>query len=168
MVAAASKKKFGNVGKKKGATLRDVPANKWVKTMAAHLKQEGKLVVPKITELVKTSHGRERAPQNDDWFYIRCAAVLRRVYLRPGTGCGGLGKAFANKKNNGSAPEHTVKASRGALQWACQALQKINLVKPGKIKGRVITKEGRKKVDSVAFNVKIHRKITSAKKTVKK
>jgi small subunit ribosomal protein S19e len=164
----ASKKRIGNVGKRKGATVRDVPANKWIKTMAAHLKQEGKLFVPNCTELVKTSHGRERAPQNPDWYYYRCAAVLRRIYVRPGTGYGGLSKAFGKKKNNGSAPEHTVKASRGLLHWCCRSLEGLKLVAKGKTSGRVLTKEGKKKVDTVAFNTLIRRRPAAGKKVAKK
>merc|ERR1711916_16348 len=76
-----------------GATMRDVSANKWVRAMAAHLKQSGKLFVPNCTELMKQSHGNQRAPENKDWFFYRCAAVLRRIYVRPGTGYGGMGKA---------------------------------------------------------------------------
>jgi small subunit ribosomal protein S19e len=30
---------------------------------------------------VKTSTAKELAPLDDDWLYIRCAAVARRIYL---------------------------------------------------------------------------------------
>ena len=159
--------KFGNVGKRKGATVHDVPANKWVKAMAQQFKREGKLMVPTCTEHLKTSHGRERAPQNNDWYYVRCAAVLRHVYLRPGNGYGGLAKAFANKKNKGTLPEATVKAATGPLHWACKSLEGLKLIAKGKAHGRVLTREGRKRADTVAFNVKIHRRIAGVKKAKK-
>lgn len=167
MVAATGAKKFGNVGKRKGATVRDVPAYKWVKAMASQFKREGKLQVPNIAELVKTSHGRERAPQNADWYYLRAAAVLRHIYLRPGNGYGGLAKAFAIKKNNGSKPERTTKAATGPLHWACKSLEGLKLIAKGKGHGRVVTKEGRKRADTVAFNVKIHRRNGTTKKAKK-
>lgn len=165
-MVAAAQSKIKRIGKRKGATLRDVNAWRWVKTAAAHFKQEGKLFVPRCTELVKTSHGRERAPQKQDWFYIRCAAVLRAIYLRPGTGYGGLSKRFGNKKNRGSQPEITTKAARGLLHWACRSLEGLKLVTKGKEGGHVITKEGRKKVDTIAFNVHVRR--FGAKKAVSK
>jgi small subunit ribosomal protein S19e len=173
MVAAKNTTKI-NVGRRKGATLRDVSANKWVRTMAAHLKQSGKLFVPNCTELTKNSHGNERAPQNPDWYYYRAAAVLRRIYLRPGTGYGGLGKAFAVLKNNGSRPEKTIKAARGMLHWVCRSLEGLKLVQKGKQSGRVLTRDGRRKCDAIAFNVKSGRKTVGAaagaagKKTAKK
>ena len=170
MVAAKGARKI-NVGKRKGATLRDVSANKWIRAMAQHLKQSGKLFVPSCTELVKQSHGNQRAPQNPDWYFYRCAAVLRRIYVRPGTGYGGLSKAFAIKKNNGSRPEKTVRASTGLLHWACRSLEGLKLIGKGKESGRILTKDGRRKCDAIAFNVKSGRKAVgtgAGKKTAKK
>jgi len=160
----APTKRFGNVGKRKGATVRDVPGYKWIRAMAAQFKREGKLLVPSCSEYVKTSHGRERAPQNDDWYYIRCAAVLRHIYLRPGNGYGGLSKAFGNKKNRGSKPERTIRAATGPLHWACKSLEGLGLIGKGQKSGRVVTRDGRTRCDTVAFNVKIHRKGTPSKK----
>lgn len=164
MVAA---RRPGNVGKKKGATVRDVPAAKFVKGLAAQLKREGKLMVPNIAEFAKTSHGRERAPQNDDWYYTRCAAVLRRVYLRP-AGLGGLSKPFGNKKNKGCLPEATIRAATGPLHWACKSLEQLKLLAKGKKSGRIVTREGQRRADTVAFNVKIHRRQLAGKKAAKK
>ena len=159
------KKNVGNVGRKKGATVRDVNSWRWIKAAAKHFKSEGKLFVPNCTELVKTSHGRDRAPQNVDWYYIRCAAVLRAIYLRPGQGTGGLSKRFGIKKNRGSRPEITTRASRGLLHWCCRSLEGLKLLAKGKESGRVVTKEGRKKVDTIAFNVLVRR---GGKATAKK
>ena len=164
MVATAQKNK--RIGKRKGATVRDVNGWRFVKALARHFKQEGKLFVPRCTEIVKTSHGRERAPQNEDWYYIRCAAVLRALYLRPGQGYGGLSKRFGIKKNRGSQPEITTRGARGLLHWACRSLEGLKLVTKGKESGHVVTKEGRKKADTIAFNVLLRR--TGAKKTAKK
>ena len=167
MVAAKGKKV--NVGKRKGATVKDVPANKWVRAMASHLKQSGKLFVPNCTEYIKQSSANDRGPQNPDWYYYRCAAVLRRIYQRPGVGYGGLSKPFGMKKNNGSRPEHFVRASKGPLHWVCKSLEGMKLIQKGKVSGRVITREGRRKADAIAFNVKLGKKgVMAAKKTTKK
>ncbi|EPY30128.1 small subunit ribosomal protein S19e [Strigomonas culicis] len=163
MVAPTNRNcKVRRIGKKKGAVLRDVNAWRWIKTAAAHFKREGKIMVPNCTEIMKSSHGRERAPQNKDWYYIRCAAVLRALYLRPGEGYGGLSKRFAKKKNNGSRPEHTVRAATGLLHWACKSLSKLGLLEKvndseGNPNGQRVTKKGRKVVDSLAFQVQIRK-----------
>ncbi|EPY29798.1 small subunit ribosomal protein S19e [Angomonas deanei] len=157
--AARNNSKIRRIGRKKGATLRDVNAWRWIKVCAAHFKREGKLFVPNCTEIVKTSHGRERAPQNPDWYYIRCAAVLRAIYLRPGEGYGGLSKRFGNKKNNGSCPEHTVRSARGLLHWSCKSLSKLGLLEKGLSDqgGHRVTKQGRKVADALAFQVQIRK-----------
>jgi len=151
-VGKDGKKRLGTVGKRKGVTVRDVSAWKWIKATAQYLKQAD-LFVPRCADIVKTSHGRERAPQNSDWYYIRAAAVLRAIYLRPGTGYGGLSKRFGNKKNRGSQPEITTRAARGLLHWACKSLTKMSLVTKGKESGHIITNEGRRCADAIAFNV---------------
>ncbi|CBZ30389.1 putative 40S ribosomal protein S19 protein [Leishmania mexicana MHOM/GT/2001/U1103] len=156
-IMAALKNKIRRVGKRKGATLKDVSAWRWIKTAARHFKQEGKIFVPNCTEIMKSSHGRERAPQNPDWYYIRCAAVLRAIYLRPGVGYGGLSKRFGNKKNYGSRPEHTVTSSTGPLHWACKSLTKLGLVEPGAQSGQRLTRKGHKFADSLAFQVQIRK-----------
>lgn len=42
----------------------------------------GKLEVPVWVDVVKTGTGKELAPYDADWFYIRTAAVARHIYLR--------------------------------------------------------------------------------------
>ncbi|RNF03981.1 putative ribosomal protein S19 [Trypanosoma rangeli] len=164
MVAAGGKSKIRRVGKKRGATLKDVHAWRWIKTCAKYLKQEGKIMVPNCTEIVKTSHGRERAPQNPDWYYVRCAAVLRALYLRPGEGYGGLSKRFSIKKNRGSRPEITTRASRGLLHWSCKSLTKLGLVEKCTESGHRLTRRGRKVSDTLAFQVHVRRFNTEKQK----
>lgn len=149
--------------KRKGATVRDVKTFRFIKVMASHLKQSGKLFVPNCAEYIKTSHGREKAPENPDWYYIRCAAVLRRIYLRPGTGLGGLSKKFGSKKNRGSQPEITTRAATGPLHWACKSLEGLKYISKGKVSGRILTKEGRRVADTIAANIFFHRKADATK-----
>ena len=141
------------VGKKRGASIRDAPSWRWIKAVAKHFKNEGKLFVPNCTELIKSSFGRDRAPQNPDWYYIRTAAVLRRVYLRPGSGAGGLSKKYGIKQNRGSQPELATKGCRGLLRSCLQGLERMKLLEKGKNQGRVMTSSGRKLCDTIAHSV---------------
>ena len=65
-----------------GVTVKDVASHDFVIAYAAHLKRIGKIEVPKWADLVKTGTTRELAPYDPDWYYIRAAAIARRVYLR--------------------------------------------------------------------------------------
>ena len=55
----------------KGVTLRDVPADKFISTYAAHLKKSGELAIPKWNNIIKTATYKELSPENPDWFYVR-------------------------------------------------------------------------------------------------
>ena len=55
-----------------GITIKDVDAHEFVKRYAVHLKKQGKISLPELVDLMKTSVSRELAPYDDDWFYIRC------------------------------------------------------------------------------------------------
>ena len=72
----------------RGVTVKDVAAQDFVIAYAAHLKRIGKIEVPKWADLVKTGTTRELAPYDPDWYYMRAAAIARRVYLRGGIGVG--------------------------------------------------------------------------------
>src|SRR5947199_1422496 len=111
-----------------GATVRDVDAHKFIKAYAAHLKRAGKLQVPAWVDLVKTGTGKELAPYDPDWFYVRVASIARHIYLRPGVGVGSLRVVHGNRKNNGSRPSHHADASGSINRKALQALEKLKIL----------------------------------------
>jgi small subunit ribosomal protein S19e len=55
-----------------GITVKDVDAHEFVRRYATHLKKQGKIALPELVDLVKTSVGRELAPYDEDWFFVRC------------------------------------------------------------------------------------------------
>merc|ERR1712146_540009 len=71
-------------------TVKDVPADAFIRKCADFLKRQPKFQVPKWADLVKTGHFKELAPYDEDWFYIRAASIARKIYLRPGVGIGAL------------------------------------------------------------------------------
>ena len=97
-----------------GVTVKDVTSHDFVIAYAAHLKRIGKIEVPKWHELVKTGTSRELAPYDPDWYYIRAAAIARRVYLRGGIGVGAFKRIFGGKINRGTRPE-TFQTGSGSV-----------------------------------------------------
>merc|ERR1712137_893943 len=96
------------------AKVRDVPADKFIKAYAAHLKANDKLQVPTWVDLVKTAPHKELAPYDPDWYYVRAAAIARRVYLRQGLGVGALRKQFGDRNTSrGTLPEKTTTMKGG-------------------------------------------------------
>eukprot|EP00766_Chilomastix_caulleryi_P006647 gnl/Chilomastix_caulleri/8906.p1 GENE.gnl/Chilomastix_caulleri/8906~~gnl/Chilomastix_caulleri/8906.p1 ORF type:complete len:116 (+),score=17.36 gnl/Chilomastix_caulleri/8906:2-349(+) len=87
-----------------------VDSQRLTTAIAAHLKHEGKLNVPSWVGDVKTSSYKVFVPDNDDWFYIRAAAIMRRLCKRK-AGVGALGKVFGGKTRKMVKPAKTAKAS---------------------------------------------------------
>jgi len=139
---------------KSSATVKDVPAQQFVSELAAHFKKSQKLELPEWHDLIKTGAYKQLCPQDPDWYYIRAAAVVRKIYLRGGIGIGAFSKIYGGSVNNGSAPAHHAKAARGLHRHILQQLQNISLVnKKKEKKGRYITKEGQRELDTIAAQI---------------
>jgi small subunit ribosomal protein S19e len=108
-----------------GITVKDVDAHEFVKRYATHLKKQGKIQLPELVDLMKTSVSRELAPYDEDWFYIRCASLARRLYVRQGTGVGAFSKVYGAKKRRGTLPGHFCRSSRGVIRNCLKQLMKV-------------------------------------------
>lgn len=138
--------------------MKDVPADKFVSALAQHLKS--KMKVPGWADIVKTAHWKELAPINPDWYFVRAAAVARRVYLRGGSPAG-LAKAFGGRQRRGARKPHFAEASTGLLRKILQQLEEIGLVAKAD-KGRKITAAGQRELDTVAGQIEVRSILTAA------
>ena len=111
-----------------GVTVRDVPAPLLIKAYAAHLKQTGRVDVPKWVDTVKTGAYKELAPLDADWFYVRAASVARHIYLRRSVGVGALKKLHGGRKNRGSRPSLHAEGSGSVARKVLQALEKMKVL----------------------------------------
>ena len=71
-------------------TVYDVPANKLIEAVARKLKEEGKVQPPEYVQYVKSSSHVEFAPEDKDFWYVRCASILRQAYVHGKVSVGGL------------------------------------------------------------------------------
>lgn len=138
----------------KGTTVKDIPAAKFITALAAHLKNSGKYELPAWHDIVKTSSARQLAPADADWYYMRLASVVRRVYLNGGIGVVQLTKHYGGSGKFYTRPSHFVAASRSPIRTALQALEKTKLIakKEGST-GRFITATGRRELDAFAASL---------------
>ncbi|CAB3288673.1 30S ribosomal protein S19e [Methanocaldococcus lauensis] len=132
-------------------TVYDVPADKLIQKTAEKLK-EMDIEVPEWVPFVKTGVSRERRPEQDDWWYIRCASILRKIYIYGPVGVSRLRTAYGGRKNRGHEPEHFYKGSGNIIRKALQELEKLGLVEK-RPEGRVITSKGRSFLDNIAKEV---------------
>ncbi|CAG7838142.1 unnamed protein product [Allacma fusca] len=118
---------------------------------ASFLKKSGKVKVPDWVDLVKTSKAKELAPYDEDWFYVRCAAIARHMYIRSPIGTNTVTKIFGTRKRNGATPSHFCRSSGSVARKALQALEGVKLVEkvPDGV-GRRLTSQGRRDLDRIA------------------
>ncbi|BFU25369.1 ribosomal protein S19e, putative [Entamoeba histolytica HM-1:IMSS-B] len=134
------------------SNIKDVVAIDFIKAYAEHLKKSGKLEIPEWVDTVKTGMCKELAPLNPDWIYIRAAAIARKVYLNNGIGVMALRRAYGDQYNKHYNPSHRTLGSGKVNRYILQQLEKMGIV--AKIQsGRSLTKEGRKDMDKIAFQV---------------
>ena len=130
----------------------DVPPTELIAKVAGKL--EGmKIEKPQFVGLVKSGSHAQRPPEQNNFWYLRCASLLRQAYSRDYIGVQKLRKHYGGKKKRGRRPEHTRSAGGSTIRKAMQALEKHGLLEKTK-KGRKLTKQGRKLLDLTAKEAK--------------
>ncbi len=124
-------------------TAYEVPAGKLIDRLAKHLKENvSEISPPAWSEFAKTGAHKERPPQNPDWWYFRCASLMRKLYVRGPVGVSRLRVQYGGNVGRGNSPEHTVSAGGSAIREPLQQLQKAELVAVDGKKGRKLTRQG--------------------------
>lgn len=132
-------------------TVYDVKPQALIEEVAEQLEDE--FEAPDWTDFVKTGVNKERPPQQDNWYHIRCAAILRRIYTDGPLGVSKLRTIYGDRKNHGHKPEHHAKASGKVIRTALQNLEEAGLVETEEGEGRKITDKGKSFLDGNAAEV---------------
>ena len=97
-------------------TFYDIPADLLIPALATRLEADEKINQPEWAEFVKTGAHKERPPvQSNSWF-LRSAAILRKVGRLGPVGVNHLSQAFGGPKNRGSAPNRATAGSRHVIR----------------------------------------------------
>ena len=148
-------------------TVFDIPAELFNPALAAAMAENAAIFMPEWGEYVKTAADRERPPAQSDWWYLRTAAILRKVARQGPIGVTHLAQEFGGKKNNGSSPNTPGVASRHIIRTALQQLEDAGFVEKvatkevegedGKVQlyaGRQVTAAGQQLVDNIAHSLR--------------
>jgi small subunit ribosomal protein S19e len=136
-------------------TVRDVDAEKLILKAAEELSKMEELRPPAWSPFVKTGVSRQRPPTQENWWNIRQASILRKLYLgQKGVGVSRMRTIYGSRKNRGHKPEHSFPASGSIIRKSFQQLEKAGFVKTEKGEGRLITPKGQKFLNSVAKQAK--------------
>lgn len=134
----------------------DVPPQKLIVKAAEEIKKLDKLKPPLWVSYTKTGVCAERPPQQPDFWFLRAAAILRRLYIaeRP-IGTRRMQTIFGGRRRRGHKPAHHKKAGGKIIRTILQQLEACGFVekveKPRK--GRIITSRGRSFLDRIAAKV---------------
>ena len=132
----------------------DVNQEGLTKALAEELKKEKDLAPPAWSRFVKTGSSKDRVPSQEDWWYLRGASILRRMYNdRKPLGVNRLRKAYGDKEKNRYSGRHFKPASGAVIRKLLQQLEQAGLIKKVKIKnrpGRRISPKGISLADKTA------------------
>ncbi|MEB3825675.1 MAG: 30S ribosomal protein S19e [Desulfurococcales archaeon] len=132
----------------------EAPADELIKRVAVKLKRYNEIKPPTWAYFVKTGVHKENPPTDPDWWYIRAASILRKLYKsRKPVGIERLRTVYGGRANLGSRPEHTRKASGSIIRKILQQLEAAGLVKTVPRKGRILSPAGMSLLDNTAYEV---------------
>ncbi|GGM67148.1 30S ribosomal protein S19e [Thermogymnomonas acidicola] len=132
---------------------RKVPPDALLSALAEKLKLDDRIKEPEWTKYLKAGIHRERPWQNDDWYYVRLASTLRKVYLNGPVGISRLSEEYGGKVDRGSKRYHPAKGSRFIVRHMLQTLESLGYVRKDGTKGRVISPQGQSLIDKVSREV---------------
>jgi small subunit ribosomal protein S19e len=127
----------------------DIPADDLIMKLAEQLKKDKKIESPSWAAFVKTGAHTGKIPQNKDWWYTRCASLLRKVYIHGPIGVTDLQSKYGGRKKIGYNLSHHKDAGGAIIRKALQQLEVAGYIVK-KNKGRLVSEEGMKRIDRVA------------------
>jgi len=133
--------------------VNDVPADKLIEELATHLKRVPEIEPPAWASIVKTGSHADRPPQSKDWWYVRAASVMRKVYLKGPLGVERLESAYGGSKQVGYFPKHHRDAGSSAVRKILKGLERAELVGKQGTSGRVLTPKGVALLDKISKDV---------------
>lgn len=134
-------------------TVREVDAKKFGEKLKEEIKKFEEIKPLPWSLFVKSGAHKERPPEQEDFWYIRAASILRRLYLDGPTGVERLRTYYGGRKERGTKPARFRKASGNIIRKILQQLEKAGLVEKDK-KGRKLSRKGISFLDRIAYEVK--------------
>ena len=110
-------------------TVFDVEPNAFIEELKEELKKFPEIKPPEWAKFVKTGSFKERPPVQEDWWYIRAAAILRYIYVygKP-IGVERLRRKYGGAKRHMHKPGKKAKASGKIIRTILQQLEKAGFV----------------------------------------
>ena len=134
-------------------TVFDVPGTPLVHKVGAKFKADAKLAPPAWATVAKTGVHREKAPTDPNWWQVRAASLLRRIYVDGPIGVLHLSSHYGGTRDRGSKPNAARLGSRSIVRHALKQLEAAGYCQAIKGRGRIVTAKGRQLLDNTAHEV---------------
>jgi small subunit ribosomal protein S19e len=135
-------------------TFYDVPADALIERVAAQLAEDSDVEAPDWLAFTKTGESRELPPEQDDFWEVRAASLLRKVAVDGPTGVGALRTAYGGSKQGSNRyrvrPDKKTEGSGKIIRTALQQLEDAGYIMTADGEGRKVTGEGRSLLDDTA------------------
>ena len=132
----------------------DVPSDLLIDKLSKFLKENvGEVAPPAWALTAKTGSQGERPPSSPDWWYTRCASLLRKMYLHGPVGIARLRVEYGGRLRRGTHIEHSRASGGSAIREPLQQLQKAGFISVEPKKGRKLTTEGISLLNRIAGEI---------------
>ena len=134
-------------------TVYDVHGQNLVFDLAEALKNLESITIPEWSVSAKTAAHKENAPDTDDWWYMRSASILRKIYLEGPLGTERLARMYSGSKDRGGKPNKSHPGGRKIIRTVMKQLEAAELITYEKGKGRKISPRGQSMLDGIALKI---------------
>jgi len=131
-----------------------------IEELAVRLSTVDSISAPEWASFVKTGTHRERPPDQDNWWTIRSAAVLRKVGFKGPIGVNHMSQEFGGPRDRGVKPNRAAAGSRSIARTILQQLTEagyiVSSLNPaGTVNsGKILSPAGHKLLNDVAHSVR--------------
>ncbi|MHA1385796.1 MAG: 30S ribosomal protein S19e [Candidatus Helarchaeota archaeon] len=134
----------------------DCPPKLLIDEIAAILKRDYEQITPlEWIPIVKAGVHKENPPEDEDWWYIRCASLLRKIYILDTVGINRLRNIYGGRKRRGPKPNKFRKGSGAIIRNALHQLENAGLIEIAEKQGRKLTPIGQSLLDRTATQLKL-------------
>jgi small subunit ribosomal protein S19e len=135
-------------------TANVIPAKELIDALSKKLQKEKDIQPPEWNSFVRTAVSKENPPESKDWWYTRCASILRKIYIKKAIGIEHLRNEYGGKRDKGSKPYKAKGGSGAIIRKSVDQLEKAGYVTKIRGKGRILTPKGISFLDNTAFEIK--------------
>lgn len=132
-----------------------VESSELINILAEKLKEFSDLIYPpEGSEFWKTASYKELAPvDSENFWYIRCASLLRKIKKYGPIGVNKLRKHYSGRSRKSSGKRHSIRGSGKIIRVALQQLENANLLTKVEKEGRIVSPEGISLLERTAYNI---------------